>query len=319
MRTLAFGALALLVLTACGEDSAEQDDIVAPADSVAVSEGQDGSEEGERMESGGDIAHPPNVVVRAGDQSLSLQPYAFCWGNGCADGAPPEPPPDIGEHAALTVEFPEENWEFSASFRRADDPCARTQTLDLERRSPTTFELSPAGFADTYVVDLFGQGDTGDVATQFRWTTTADGALPEPWTHLAILAEHDGEVDSYGVEFAVGNLARSPEEVAATITVTAAGGESLSFEPTRSDTGPAGCETTEGLLSWYGPERQGLEAAALGDPPFTYTVELLLDGERYAGTATWPDDEIPGNEPAVYLEFEPALPALSTDDRPTGG
>ena len=37
----------------------------------------------------------------------------------------------------------------------------------------------------------------------------------------------------------------------------------------------------------------------------------MLEGERYVATATWPDGEIPGNEPSVSLEFTPPLPALS--------
>jgi hypothetical protein len=48
-----------------------------------------------------------------------------------------------------------------------------------------------------------------------------------------------------------------------------------------------------------------------GDGPFTYEVELLLDGARYIAAATWPADEIVGNEPSVALRFTPDLPALS--------
>jgi hypothetical protein len=63
---------------------------------------------------------------------------------------------------------------------------------------------------------------------------------------------------------------------------------------------------------WDGPDDQGLAAAAaLGDGPFTYEVELVLEGTRYVATATWPADEIAGNEPSVALHFTPGLPALS--------
>ena len=64
-------------------------------------------------------------------------------------------------------------------------------------------------------------------------------------------------------------------------------------------------------MYWDGPDEQGLAAAALGDGPFTYKVDLLLDGDRYVATATWPADEIVGNEPSVALHFNPNLPALS--------
>lgn len=123
----------------------------------------------------------------------------------------------------------------------------------------------------------------------------------------------DGDVDSYGIEFYINNLAESPDQVDATITVTAAGGESLAFEPTPASLAPEGCQAVEGQLFWGGPADKGLEAATLGEPPFTYTVELILDGVRHQATAIWPDDETPGNEPSVSLTFDPALPALSAN------
>lgn len=59
-----------------------------------------------------------------------------------------------------------------------------------------------------------------------------------------------------------------------------------------------------------GPDAKGLEAASLGKGPFTYIVEVVLDGERYTAKAVWPKDEIKGNEPSVALDFSPDLPAL---------
>ena len=57
-------------------------------------------------------------------------------------------------------------------------------------------------------------------------------------------------------------------------------------------------------------DQQGLAAAGLGSGPFTYEVELVLDGIRYA-SADWPAGEIVGNEPSVGLDLTPDLPALS--------
>ncbi len=37
----------------------------------------------------------------------------------------------------------------------------------------------------------------------------------------------------------------------------------------------------------------------------------MLDGVRHLATASWPADEIVGNEPSVALEFTPHLPAVS--------
>jgi hypothetical protein len=136
-------------------------------------------------------------------------------------------------------------------------------------------------------VDLFGQGD-GDLSVRLRWTTPADGPLPVPEAHLGVLADNDGVVDSYGVELSVTNLASSPDHATAVVTVAASGGEELSFEPTLTSLAPAGCDAVEGQVYWTGPDAKGKEAAALGDPPFTYTVELTLDGTAYVATATWP-------------------------------
>jgi hypothetical protein len=139
--------------------------------------------------------------------------------------------------------------------------------------------LRPAGHADTYDVTLFGRGD-GSLFVTFRWTTPSDGTLPAPEARLAVLADHDGRVDSYGVELELTNLARTPSEALARITVRAETGEAVTFEATRAK---ATC-LPEGTVYWDGPDHQGLAAAALGDGPFTYEVEVLrrrpLRGDR---------------------------------------
>lgn len=261
---------------------------------------------------------PPDITVTGGasdgsdGSELVLRPHAYCWGNGCVDGVPPDSLPEAGAAGELVVEFPVPDWTFQASFRRAGDPCARTQSADLERLSPTTYRLAPLGEAGSYDIELFGrpEGGGGDVITALRWTTLADGPPPEPEAWLAVLADNDGQVDSYGVEFSVSNLAASPERYHAEVTVTAAGGAQYTFAPHPEPAAPEGCDAVEGGLSWYGPEAAGKEAAAIGQPPFTYTVELDLDGVTYVGTAAWPGDEHPDQAPSVPLTFEPPLPAV---------
>ena len=129
--------------------------------------------------------------------------------------------------------------------------------------------------------------------------------LPRPTAGLALIADHDGRPDSYGIELMILNLEGTPREAVAEITVTAANGQSLTFEATRA----TGCYG-EGGVYWDGPDDSGIEAAQLGPAPFAYRVALTLDGTEYMATATWPDDEIEGNEPSVALEFSPELPAL---------
>jgi hypothetical protein len=249
---------------------------------------------------------PPSVTVRFGDRSLELQPWTYCYGNGCVDGIPPADPPDVGSPEQISIEYPLTGWSFIASFRPADDKCGRQQDVPLEPQDDRTHVLSPAGHAGTYDVTLFGQGN-GDLFVMFRWTTPNDGPLPIPEARLAVLADHDGRVDSYGVELEVKNLASTPVDATATITVRAGDDRAVTFDATRA---PIQCLPT-GTVYWDGPDDQGLAAAALGEGPFTYEVALVLDRVRHTATAAWPGDVIAGNEPSAALDFQPDLPALT--------
>jgi hypothetical protein len=88
--------------------------------------------------------------------------------------------------------------------------------------------------------------------------------------------------------------------------VTAAEGESLTFDATRSDND----RWPEGTVYFDGPDGAGRKAADLGTFPLTYRVVLTLNGERYFATAAYPEDVQQGNDPSVDLRFTPQLPAL---------
>jgi hypothetical protein len=249
---------------------------------------------------------PPPVTVQFFDESVALRAWTYCYVNLCVDGSPPAAPADVGSPEQVLVEFPLEDWSFTATFQPAGKPCGRYQEAPLDSAAEGHFLVRPVGYAGTYDVTLFGRGPGGDLVTTFRWTTPADGPLPEPEARLAVLADHDDGVGSYGVELELVNLARTPEQASARITVRAAGGEEVTFEATRSRDD---C-TPEGTVYWDAPDAKGLEAANLGEGPFTYRVEVVLDGSRHVAEAEWPTDEIPGNEPSVALEFTPSLPSL---------
>jgi hypothetical protein len=251
---------------------------------------------------------PPPVTVSANGRSFELNAWTYCFGSLCADGFPPEDPADLGAAPRIEIGFPLDGWTFEAEFTPVGMACPRRQMVAAEQTGPQTHALEPAGPSDTYDVTLFGRGQGergGDLFVSFRWTTPVDGPMPVPRARLAILADHDGVVDSYGVELELADLAATPEAATAEVTVRAADGRAVAFELTRAP----GC-LAEGTLYWDGPDQPGLEAAALGAAPFTYDVLVSLDGVPYAATAIWPDDEIAGNEPSVLLDFTPALPAL---------
>jgi hypothetical protein len=237
------------------------------------------------------------AVVRGGGTTPRLRLRTFRWANGCADGVPPEPAPDIGAPREVIVEFPVKGWSFLAQFEVAGDTCERTQGVEHQTITKTRFGPRPVGFAGTYNVTLSGQGD-GDVFAAFRWTTPTNRPLPLPEARLAVLADNDGRVDSYGVQLDIANLAGSPYQAEASITVEAADGQSLTFDAIREpreDLGPEGCAEIVGQLYWEGPDNKGNEGAVLGSPRYTYTIALTLDGTRHGAKAAWPDDQIPDN------------------------
>ena len=247
---------------------------------------------------------PPPVTVRSSDQSVELTSWSHCFGNRCISGGPPPEPPDVGSPDEVFVEFPLDGWSFDAYFTPAGEKCGRIQQAPVEDTGEGLV-LRPAGYAGTYDVTLFGRGN-GSLSVTFRWTTLEDGPLPTPEARTAILGGSARNPDSYGIELALDNLAETPEQASATITVKAAKGESLTFE---ANLARPRCRP-EGSLYWDGPDDMGRRATELGEGPFRYRVEIVLDGKRYTAKATWPDDEIKGNEPSVRLDFRPALPSL---------
>jgi hypothetical protein len=255
---------------------------------------------------GDDLAPPPAVRVHYGDESIVLRPSTWCYRSTCVDGPPPPNPREVGSPEQIVVEYPLDRWRFSASFRPTGEPCPRSFPARLEETAPGRFVLNPVGYADDYDVHLFGQGPEGDASTTFRWTTTSDGPLPTPSAYVGIIAASEGQISSYGVEMQVMNVGVALDHVHARITVTAADGDSLTFSPRPDDE----CRA-DGQLFWDGPAAKGKQTARLGPAPFTYDVDLTLDGRTYEAVATWPDDLIPNYKPYVRLHFSPALPALN--------
>jgi hypothetical protein len=295
-----------LLLAACGEAAAEPRVEAAPGTTTAAAPSSEPTASTEPTAGPLDLEKPPPVTVRFFDESVALEAWTYCYRSVCADGAPPAEPSDVGNPGEVVVEFPLAGWSFSAAFRPAGDECGRIQEVPLEAVGDGRFRLRPAGHARTYDVTLFGRGD-GDLFTTFRWTTPADGPLPTPEARLAVLAHSGRRPHSYGVELELTNLVRTPKHASARITVQARDGDAISFDAKRSD---ARC-LPQGTVYWDAPDAKGLEAAALGEGPFDYRVELELDGMGYVAVAVWPGDEIAGNEPSVALHFVPNLPGVS--------
>lgn len=250
---------------------------------------------------------PPRFHVLAADGQLDLAPWTICYASGCADGAPSDTPPDVGGPPHLELGFDLPGWTFEATFRQHGTRagCGRQVSLPVEATGERTFRLLLAGPAGDWDVDLFGRGPTGgDAVTTVRWHTPVDGAFPDAATgQAAVLAENDGELDSYGLELFVSDLDRDHREATAEVTVTSATGRSVDLRLGRPDE----CHV-RGFLSFRAPAALGRRATVLGAGPYAYEVRLVLNGATYVGRGTWPDDTTEDITPAVPLTWTPALP-----------
>jgi hypothetical protein len=250
----------------------------------------------------------PPVFLQLDDEQVVLEPWTSCFGNMCVDGMPMPPFADVGDREEVAFSFPLAGWDFEATFTPLDGvECKRSLTVPVASTGRHTFEVSPAGPPGDYQVDLFGSGPGGDAATTFQWSTTSSGEIPEPIGTLAVIADHDGQLDSYGLDLTLSDLGSISRDAMATVTVTAANGRSETFGPLQP---AAGCHGA-GTLIFTGKSADGARAVALGAGPFDYRVEVTLDGQTYVGTAVWPRDEKADEAPYTTLTFAPPLPAYS--------
>jgi hypothetical protein len=248
----------------------------------------------------------PSIRLHLGSGPVDLEPWTACYGNGCYDGSPPKDLLDVGRADAVELSFAREGWTFDATFREAGAVCPRQITVPTTKVSANRFRVDPAGRAGTWDVDVFGRGPGGDVITTFRWRTDQPGAFPDTATStLAVLADHDGTLDSYGIELGVSDLARTPETASATVTVVASDGRRAVI-----DLGPMPREcSSAGQIFWSKPASAAGAATALSGTVFRYVVLLTLDGVEHTGRATWPTDTNGDIAPAVSLTWTPELPA----------
>lgn len=314
MRVCAAALICLLALTGCASDRATPGTAAERPTTTTAPPVPSTTAATTRIVSPGKV--PPPLTLRTEAGELETQPGSYCWTSGdsgrCADVVMTDPDdlPVVEDATSVGLVFPLEGWTFSASFRPVDaGRCARTFDVVAEPAGPAEHHLDAAGPAGDYVVSVFGVGPQGDYGASFRWRTTRAGVLPAPTASIGIVWSPHGEIEGdHGLTLAVTGLDRTPESATATVTATAADGRSVSVDAGKPE---LGCPL-EGTVLWSESDYvRSRQVAALGPPPFTYDVTLVLDGVEHRASATWPDDHVDdpfNDDPApVPLELSPPL------------
>jgi hypothetical protein len=185
--------------------------------------------------------------VRFAETDFTLSPFTYCYsgaGGVCVDGFDSDPP-SVGSPDELFVYVPVPGFdELTVSQSSGLDKCQTSINARTEALGGGWWVVRPRGSAGDYRVSIFASGNGGDMVADLLWKTPSDQAMPKAASQIAVIADHDGRPDSYGVELSVDSLATSPVQASAAITVTAANGRSLSFEATNPRIGcgrPARC------------------------------------------------------------------------------
>ncbi len=294
-RLLALVALLGLV-SACGDAAAQRDPEAEPE----AAAGQ-----------------PPPLTLHRPDGDVDLDAWSYCYlteaedgsssSGGCADGPPPEHPPELHVDDAATFAFPLDGWEFSADFRPAGDRaerCRREWSTPV-RREGERYVIPAVVPAGAWDVDVFGRGGTGnDLSATFRWVTRGDGATKPVVTGTAFFLGPPSlgtPMTAPSPTVRLSGLVTEPAEASARFRLTASGGEELSFV---LELAPGRC-ARDGVITFVTPTGPS-EIDLAGAPPFTYTVDATLDGVTSTGTGSWPDDLVAnGND--LELTFDPPI------------
>ena len=306
MRVLApaLAALLVLALAGCGDD---------PPPGARIF---DATETPGRLQDEVYDSPPPIQLYAGGNPVTDAWQGSYCWmtrnQGRCVDTIGPELDvvPDVGSPEGVDMYFPIPRTKFSATFTPVNAGCRRTYAGKVMDLGDGRYWLGPAGPPARYLVELMGITTQGEAPGAFVWTTPVPGDMNPPEAEISIVWKPDGEVEGQGFRMSIEKLAVTPRSASATVTVTAGNGASTSFDAGRPR---FGCPAKGEVHFSERGETSSQEVAALGPEPFRYDVELVLDGEAYSASATWPDDHVddPQNDdPApVPLEFDPPLPS----------
>ena len=260
---------------------------------------------------------PPPLTLYGTQGEVELDAWSFCFfaeaedgssnRGSCADGAPPEHPPELRADDAATFAFPLDGWDFSADFHPAGeraDRCRREWSTPV-RQEGDRYVIPVVVPAGTWDVDVFGRGEPGnDLTTTFRWVTAGAAQTETGVTGTAFFIGPPSlgtPMTAPSPTVRLSGLATEPAEASARFRLTASGGEELALELRLA---PGRC-ARDGVVSFVTPTGPS-EIDLSGAPPFTYAVDVTLDGVTSTGTGTWPDDLV-ANGDELELTFDPPI------------
>lgn len=230
MKTRMLAATAVVIMTgmlgACGV-SYDRPPVGVPTPTATMTSGE----------------APEHFVVRYGETELQLAPFA--WSIGEQSGTHDEEPPSIGSPEEIFVFVPIDGWgqlgasQYSGeSMYSCDGVTVGAQITDLGRG---WYSLRPQGPAGEYTLEIdagswpgTGPGSpNGTMTAALRWTVATDTDYAEmeaASAYMSLVAETDGVLEAGDLMPEVINLFPPTVDVDATVTVSARGAESLTFD-----------------------------------------------------------------------------------------
>jgi len=249
---------------------------------------------------------PGAFIIRYGDTELRLAPTNWRLGNESSESTQ-DTPPSIDGADELYVFSPVAGW-----FTYFDQYTGRTPLVcdgiavvpEVEDLGGGWSVIRPGGPDGAYSLSIYaasgpGGGPNGDMTGLITWNVSNGTPLPPPSATVSVLRDDDGTLDAWDVTVSVANLDPPTGNVSALVTVTSAEGRSTIFRPEPTGT----CSDGYLFLTSDLDDIEALEVLSLGSTPYTYSVELVIDGTTHIGTAQYtsgPND--------VPLEFTTPLP-----------
>ena len=262
-----------------------------------------------------DYDSPPALRLLLAEGEVDAWQGSYCWQSGdagtCVDMVGPDDTmlPDVGSPGSVEFRFPVAPTTFRATFTPRTKGCARSYEGVVTELGDGRFRVEPAGPPGRYQVDVWGSAPQGEAPGSFLWSTPVAGPAVEPSASISIVWAPHGQVEGQQFHLFVEDLPTTPETASATITATAANGESFTFDAGKAD---LACPSLgEVNFAEGGDGALAEQVAALGPAPFEYAVTLTVDGTTHTAAATWPDDHVEdpfNDDPApVPLVFDPPL------------